>query len=59
LEAKRQAEKLNRYRIKHHNGAAILWRFDPVGWALVGAFPNTLAAEDYLLSKLPTIESEL
>jgi hypothetical protein len=58
LEAKRQAEKLNRYRIKHHNGSAILWRMDE-SWRIAGVFCSDLAAEDYLLSKLPAIESEL
>lgn len=58
LNAKRQAEKLNRYAIKRHKDQAILWRFDD-GWRLIGHFASHAAAEDYLLSKLPAIESEL
>lgn len=59
-EAKRQAEKLHRYVVKHHAGSAILWRFDHGhGWNIAQVFPSDEAAEAYLFAKLPAIESEL
>lgn len=53
-EAKRQAEKLNRYRIKHHASSAILWRKDGE-WTIAQVFPSEAAAEEYLMGKLPVI----
>lgn len=58
-EAKRQAEKLSRYAIRHHKGASILWRFDQLGWRIANVFPSDEAAVEYLFAKLPAIESQL
>lgn len=57
-EAKRQAEKLSRYTIRHHKGASILWSYRD-GWQIAAVFPSDEAAESFLFSKLPSIESEV
>jgi hypothetical protein len=55
IEAKRQAEKLNRYCIRHHKSCAILWRYGD-GWSIAAVFPSDEAAENYLMTKLPAPE---
>jgi hypothetical protein len=56
--AVQQAETLHRFRIMPAMCGVMLWHWRD-GWKLLHPFASREVAEDYLLSKLPCIESEM
>lgn len=61
LEAERQASQLcRRYQIRSTHSGFMLWKWDEQdGWNWLRPYADRDLAEQYLVNKLPVIESEL